>query len=299
MQYINNSHRAMYFNGYDQQRESGPTHRQPDAHHWHPCYKDHRFEQHHRPDPRLDREERHDRPAQDSHRTWGNRTHDVQHRRPDRQFDTRPSIDGFAPYRSDLNPYNEIDTVRDRQHPIESEMHQLLQTTMSERVRNIDTGITANDVRTEKYGRLSPSMKKELANLDINKDYRLVTQQDQGEEITRWEPTDNGQPVFIQSRNMKSGATYPWNGSTLLPYLKRDADKNKMINEGITSNDFKKGIYGELPFIRKTLDALEQDKNYTLTRFMPTDVGDNQKIAWVDSTTGKSVPICALPASGY
>ena len=169
-----------------------------------------------------------------------------------------------------------------------------------DRKRNIDHGISANDVRAGKYGKLSPPIIRELNKLKPDQDYRLVTHITENKDSTKWMPINGGEPVLIESRDMQSGETVPYGGSSLMKLRKIESTPIKSWDEGITSDELKEGKYGVLsPYIKKSLDGLEPGKNYSLTTMVGVNPEDGNTMAWVDKITGKFVEIATVDTTPY
>lgn len=257
-------------------------------------------------DTHRDWDYRPDLGLRDTHRDWGYRpdlglreTYRERDCRPDRGLrDTRRDWD----YRPDHRLPN---TRRDRDvHPDLSPtptpsktqqtvgaLRQLLDSLPNRKVET-DYGITANDLRSGKYGKLPPSAMKELGKLDKNQDYRLVSVNSGTSMESAWVPTDGTKPRLTQSME-SGGPVTATSGHPIWSLPKIMETPILSINEGITSDDLKKGAHGALPAkIKNNLSELDNNKNYTLTS-LPNYMGNGETLlTWQENGTKHNyVPI--------
>lgn len=158
-------------------------------------------------------------------------------------------------------------------------VHELLRKIPNRDIEN-ERGITSDDLRAGKYGKLTPGAEKELAMLDKNQNYHLVEHYNDNTASTFWAPQNGGPRIEVTGRS----ATHDMPDVNTAP-LKR-------IREGINSNDLKSGKYGPLsPDMKSSLDMLENNKNYDLTFVFRKDENDENSMAWVEQASGKTIPI--------
>ena len=204
-------------------------------------------------DYRLDRrlpDTRHDRDYRPDRRLPENR-HDRDYR-PDRRLpDSRRDGDGHPDFNTSqtTRTVEAIDQLLDR---------------IPNRKTEFDHGITSDDIRAGKYGALPTNAMKELKKLEKDQNYRLVILSSETSLESAWIPTDENKATLIQPLNDDKASTknsgHPiWD----LPTITKTHIHS--VNLGVTSDDLKKSVHGALsPEIKKSLDLLEQDKNYSL-----------------------------------
>ncbi|MGY4639132.1 hypothetical protein [Pseudomonas sp. TE24901] len=253
--------------------------------------RDHRFDRHlpetrhdrdYRPDRRLP-ETRHDRDYRPDRRLPETR-HDRDYR-PDRRLpetlhdrDYRPDR-RLSDSRRDWDVRPRLDTSQTTR-TIEA-IDQLLDR-IPNRKAEIDHGITSDDIRAGKYGALPPKTMKELEKLDKDQNYRLVILSSEKSWESAWIPTDGNKPTLTQPLNddpvLTKNNHHPIWG--LPEIIKTQANS---INLGVTSDDLKKGAHGALsPEIKKSLDQLPHDKNYSLVS-LPDYMGNGiPLLIWED-----------------
>ena len=255
------------------------------------------------PDTRRDRDYRPDRGFPDARRDWAYRpdrgfpeTRRDWDYRPDRGFpDARRNWDynpdgGRPDARRDWDVRSDFKPSPPQGNPTVGALRQLLDSLPDHRVQT-DRGITANDIRAGKFGTLSPQAIKELEKLDKNQDYRLITLDSPSSTASAWIPTNSDTPVLIQAMASEGPLTHD-SIHPLCRLPKIMSAPIKSINEGITSDALKAGEYGALhPEVKKSLDALEQDKSYTLTSFPKHNDNSETLLAWVEKGNGKIIPI--------
>jgi len=123
---------------------------------------------------------------------------------------------------------------------------------------------------------------KELEKLDKDQNYRLVILSSEKSWESAWIPTDGNKPTLTQPLNddpvLTKNNHHPIWG--LPEIIKTQANS---INLGVTSDDLKKGAHGALsPEIKKSLDQLPHDKNYSLVS-LPDYMGNGiPLLTWED-----------------
>lgn len=172
-------------------------------------------------------------------------------------------------------------------------LQKLLQSLPS-RTFEIDFGVSANDVRSGKFGPLSRSALNELEKLDKNQDYRMVSISKEENEMMSggvfWVPQKGGAAIEIESR--KEGRLFPPHGAALLEHIDLSMLEPKSTNEGISTDELRSGKYGALsPDITKSLEGLPKNKNYNLGVLFPETPNQEPNLAWIEKETGSSVVI--------
>lgn len=162
------------------------------------------------------------------------------------------------------------------------------------RTTETDLGITANDVRSGKYGALTRGGLRELEKLDKNQDYRLMTRdKEENDSVSgsmAWAPINGGTPITIESWN--DDTRFPPNGAAVLHSIDLSMLDERSTNEGISASELRSGKYGRLPpEINRSLEKLEKDKDYTLTTFHNDRPKEDSYMAWVQKGTGETVVI--------
>ncbi|MCR4537614.1 hypothetical protein NUV89_04305 [Pseudomonas sp. 18.1.10] len=240
------------------------------------------------PDARRDWDYRPDRGFPDARSDWDCR--------PDRGFpDARRDWDyhpdrGFPDVRRDWEMRPDFTPSPPQANTTVGALRQLLDS-MPDQLVQTDRGITANDIRAGKFGTLSPEALKELEKLDKNQDYRLVTLDSPSGTASAWITANSDTPVFIQAMASEGPVTLD-RMHPLWRLPKIMSAPIKFINEGITTDALKAGKHGPLhPEIKKSLEALKQDKSYTLTSFPKHNENDDTLLAWVEKGSGNIVPI--------
>jgi len=216
-----------------------------------------------RPDRRLP-ETRHDWDYRPDRRLPETR-HDWDYR-PDRRLpETRHDRD-YRPGRPLPDTYHDRDThttFDPSQSTRTAEAIDQLLDRIPNRKEEFDHGITSDDIRAGKYGALPPNAMKELEKLEKDQNYRLVILRSEKGLESAWIPTDESKPTLIQPLNDEAFTKNSGHPLWDLPEIIKT--RPYAVNLGVTSDDLKKGAHGELSSeIKKSLDLLEQDKNYSL-----------------------------------
>ncbi|WP_443699726.1 hypothetical protein [Pseudomonas sp.] len=205
-----------------------------------------------------------------------------------RPLETRPELNpnNYAKNRDWETPCCDV-------NPTVFALQKLLQS-LPTRTFEADFDVSANDVRSGKFGPLSRSALKELEKLDKNQDYRIVSiSKEENERMSGgvfWVPQKGGAAIEIESR--KEGRLFPPHGSALLEHIDLSILNPKSTNEGISTDELRSGKYGALsPDITKSLEGLPKDKNYNLGILYPTHPDQEANLAWIEKETGSSVVI--------
>ncbi|WP_426100051.1 hypothetical protein [Pseudomonas sp. PSPC3-3] len=205
-----------------------------------------------------------------------------------RPLETRPELNpnNYAKNRDWETPCCDV-------NPTVFALQKLLQS-LPTRTFEADFGVSANDVRSGKFGPLSRSALKELEKLDKNQDYRIVSiSKEENERMSGgvfWVPQKGGAAIEIESR--KEGRLFPPHGSALLEHIDLSILNPKSTNEGISTDALRSGKYGALsPDITKSLEGLPKDKNYNLGILYPTHPDQEANLAWIEKETGSSIVI--------
>ena len=211
-----------------------------------------------------------------------------------RPLETRPELNpnNYAKNRDWENNLGALPPCCDV-NPTVFALQKLLQSLPS-RTFEIDFGVSANDVRSGKFGPLSRSALNELEKLDKNQDYRMVSiSKEENERMSGgvfWVPQKGGAAIEIESR--KEGRSFPPNGSALLEHIDLSMLEPKSTNEGISTDELRSGKYGALsPDITKSLEGLPKNKNYNLGILYPDTADQEANLAWIEKETGTSVVI--------
>lgn len=167
--------------------------------------------------------------------------------------------------------------------------------------RTIETGlgVSANDVRSGKFGALSHSALRELEKLDKNQNYQLVSrikeENDSMSGSLAWFPENGGSPIEIESST--EGTVFPPNGSALLEHIDLSMLIPTYNNEGISANELRSGKYGRLPpEINQSLEKLQNHKDYALTTLFSPPPNEAPYMAWVEKKTDDTVLIHQDPS---
>ena len=207
-----------------------------------------------------------------------------------RPLETRPELNpnNYAKNRDWETPCCDV-------NPTVFALQKLLQSLPS-RTFEADFGVSANDVRSGKFGPLSRSALNELEKLDKNQDYRIVSiAKEENERMSGgvfWVPQKGGAAIEIESR--KEGRLFPPHGSALLEHIDLSILNPKSTNEGISTDELRSGKYGALsPDITKSLEGLPKNKNYNLGVLFPETPNQEPNLAWIEKETGSSVVIGA------
>ncbi len=157
-----------------------------------------------------------------------------------------------------------------------------------------DLGVSADDVRSGRFGTLSRGALRELEKLDKNQDYRLVSRDkkdnDSRTRSMAWVPRNGGASIEIESS--KNNILFPANGSELLQHIDLAMLIPTSSNEGISASELRAGKFGRLPHdITQSLESLQKDKDYALTTLFYGSQGEASYLAWVDKATGNAVVI--------
>ena len=159
-----------------------------------------------------------------------------------RPLETRPELNpnNYAKNRDWETPCCDV-------NPTVFALQKLLQS-LPTRTFEADFGVSANDVRSGKFGPLSRSALKELEKLDKNQDYRIVSiSKEENERMSGgvfWVPQKGGAAIEIESR--KEGRLFPPHGSALLEHIDLSILNPKSTNEGISTDELRSGKYGAL-----------------------------------------------------
>ena len=159
--------------------------------------------------------------------------------------------------------------------------------------------MSANDVRSGKFGALSHSALRELEKLDKNQNYQLVSRvKEENDSISgslAWFPENGGSPIEIESST--EGTVFPPNGSALLEHIDLSMLIPTYNNEGISANELRSGKYGRLPpEINQSLEKLQNHKDYALTTLFSPPPNEAPYMAWVEKETDDTVLIHQDPS---
>ena len=153
-----------------------------------------------------------------------------------------------------------------------------------------DMGFSANDVRSGKYGALTPAAAKELAKLSKDEDYRLVQDNTHFSHSNLWVPIKGGTPIVIthSEANSRPGG----DKSPLLDFLKITNDMHAPIGYGISANKLRSGNTDRLPSaVRESLEKLNPNSEYDLVCFPDKRKDDGGMMTWVERGTGAKVEV--------